>query len=86
MLDPGRLLPPRRSRASAKGPRAEQKPGGPELAKRPVSLSPVMDAPPLLLLPLLDAAAETSYSYLRCLHVWHLLLSDEDVVSLVGHQ
>ena len=78
ILDPGRLSPPSR-KLSGKASRTDQSSISIDQSKSTLSSSQT----PLILNPLLESAAEAHYSYLRCVHIWHLPLSDDDVVSLV---
>lgn len=87
MLDPDRLAPSRRGpKVTSKGFKKGQNPVNPEEAAAVhVTLSSLPPPPPgsLVLYPLCEAVAETKYNQLRCIHVWRIGLTDEDIVSLV---
>ena len=82
MLDPERLLPPTKHKMSSKASKMESSSSSTDQDRHVVS--PSLSSPLKLIHPLMEAAAEVHYNYLRCLHVWHLPLSDEDIVSLVS--
>ena len=83
MLDPERLLPPTKHKMSSKASKKMESSSSSTDQDRHV-VSPSLSSPLKLIHPLMEAAADVHYNYLRCLHVWHLPLSDEDIVSLVS--
>ena len=48
------------------------------------SMGSLLTRPPVLLRPLLHSLTELKYNHIRCLHVWHINLSEEELVSLVS--
>ena len=74
---PGPLPPPPPPNSSS----AESTLVAKEVSARSSSIAP--HGPPVLLQPLVESWTELKYSYMRCLHVWSIELSDEGIVALV---
>lgn len=89
ILEPFQSVSQPRQKAESAKPKtpstgAKRATAGPTTTQVPTASATSKSPPlPVLLPPLTETWLEVKYSFTRCLHIWHMELTDDSIVALV---